>query len=108
MSESLVWLTKLLDNEPDYIVGKYTDSKGNILDHTIEVFSCDQSIPIMDVVKALKDLTQLKVIKVELLRRTIIVAEWGEHDCHKCGLAMNSIVENGQTRYFCNQCVEFK
>jgi hypothetical protein len=108
MSEPIAWLSKLLEHEPDYILGKYIDTKGNVLPDVLEVFSCDRAVPISDVVKAIKDITQLKVLKVEVLQRTLIVGEWKAHDCHKCGQQMSSIAENGQTRYFCNQCVEFK
>jgi formamidopyrimidine-DNA glycosylase len=83
-------------------VGRYSDTK-----EAIEVFVANPVLPVSKVMEELKYLG-LKVLKQENKRFTLSVSLWRPHDCRKCGGQLNSIENNGEIKYFCPQCVEFK
>jgi tRNA(Ile2) C34 agmatinyltransferase TiaS len=95
-------LASQLENNPDFIVGRYSDTNT-----AIEVFVRNPTLPVSQVLKDLKTLG-LNVLKAENKRFTILVSLWKEHDCRRCGGQLNSVENNGEIKYFCPQCVEFK
>jgi hypothetical protein len=103
MSEAISNLTNQLDSDPNFIVGKYIDTKD-----AIELFIKNPKISTKEVMENIKKITGLKVTGRELFKHTLIISEWGPYDCHVCGNQMNSVDKNGVLEYFCNQCVKFK
>jgi formamidopyrimidine-DNA glycosylase len=107
MTDSIPYLIDLFSRHKEFIVGRFIDKENNYVEDQFELFVADPTMDTHKFARELRDATKQKVLENENLKRTLIVSEWNEHDCHGCGGHMNSIDNDGKTVYFCAQCVKF-
>ena len=108
MTDSIPYLIDLFSRHKEFIVGRFVDTSGNYIEDRFELFVADFNMDTHKFAGEIRDATKQKILEKESTRNTLVIGEWNEHDCHRCGNHMNSIDKDGKTIYFCAQCVKFE